>query len=127
MGDPLGMARIVSFPMVLIEHRPAVPVMEPREYRGRPFNIRRQAELAQCGLSDDCEGCRVAQSEAKPQSEGCRDRIREAMMSDDVGQQGLQLAWQRLAPGGRGWPASAELFCPRIGLAVQLCDRLGHG
>ena len=32
-GEPLGaaMARIVSVPMVPIEHRRAVPVMEPRE------------------------------------------------------------------------------------------------
>ena len=34
-GEPLGMAmtRIVSVPMVPVEHRPVVPVMEPREYK----------------------------------------------------------------------------------------------
>ena len=44
-GEPLGMVRIVSLPMVPIEHRPAVPVVEPREYRARRFHIRREVEL----------------------------------------------------------------------------------
>ena len=39
-GEPVSMARIVSDPMVPIEHRPAVPVVEPREYRARRFYIR---------------------------------------------------------------------------------------
>ena len=89
------MARIVSFPMVPIEHRPAVPVAEPRQYRARRFY-------------DDCEGNHVAQldAEAKPRSEGCRERIRQAMMGNDVGQRRLHAAEQRLAPAG-GQQASA--------------------
>ena len=68
----------------------------------RRFYVRREVELAKCGFSDDCEGCRVAQSgaDAKPHSEGCRERIRQAMMSDDVGQQRLHGAEQRCGPAG---------------------------
>ena len=98
-GEPLGMAqaRIVSVPMVAVENRPAVPVMEPRDYNVRRFYIRREVELAKYGFSDDCEGCRVAQvgAEAKPHSEGCRERIRQAMMSDDVGQQRFRAVEQQ--------------------------------
>ena len=38
-GEPLGMAqaRIVSVPMVAVENRPAVPVMERRDYKARRF------------------------------------------------------------------------------------------
>ena len=79
-------ARIISVPMVAVEHRPAVPVMELRDYKARRFYIRREVELAKYGFSDDCDGCRVAQvgAEAKPHSEGCCERIRKAMMNDDV-------------------------------------------
>ena len=69
----LGMAqaRIVSVLMVAVENRPAVPVMEPGDYKARRFYIRREVELAKYGFSDDCEGCRVAQvgAEAKSHSE----------------------------------------------------------
>ena len=103
-GDPLGMAqaRIVSVPMVAAENRPAVPVMEPRDYKARRFYIWREVELAKYGFSDDFEGCRVAQvgAEAKPHSEGCRERIRQAMMNDDVGQQRLRAAEQRGSSAG---------------------------
>ena len=60
--------RIVSVPMVAVEHRPAVPVTEPRDYRARWFYIEREVEPPKYGVSDDCEGCRVAQvgSGAKP-------------------------------------------------------------
>ena len=77
-GEPLGMARIVS--------------------------VRREVELARHGFFDDCERCHVAQlgAEATPHSEGCRERIRQAMMRDDVG----HAAEQRLAPTG-GQQASA--------------------
>ena len=46
-------------------------------------------KLAKYGFSDDCEGCRVAQmgAEATPHCEGCRERIRHAMMND-VGSRG---------------------------------------
>ena len=95
-GEPLGMAqaRIVSVPMVAVENRPAVPVMEPRDYKARRFYIQREVELAKNGFSDDCEGCHVGRvgAEAKPHSEGCRERIRQAMMNDDVGQQRLRAA-----------------------------------
>ena len=103
-GEPLGMAqaRIVSVPMVAVENRPAVPVMEPRDYKARRFYIRREVELAKYGFSDDCEGCRVAQvgAAAKPHSEGCREHIRQAMMNDDVGQQRLRAAEQRVSSAG---------------------------
>ena len=76
-GEPLGMARIVSVPMVPIEHLTAVPVVEPRLYRARWICIRREVELMKFGNSDDCDGWNVAQfgAEAKPHSEGCRERI----------------------------------------------------
>ena len=98
----MAQARIVSVPMVAVENRPAIPVMEPRDYKARQFYIRREVELAKYGLSDDCEGCRVAQvgAEAKPDSEGCRERIRQAMMNDDVGQQRLRAAEQRGSSAG---------------------------
>ena len=60
--------------------------------------IRREFQLAKYGFSGDCEGCPLAQlgAEAKPHSEGCRERIRQAMMKDDVDQQRLRAAEQRL-------------------------------
>ena len=45
-------------------------------------------------------------AEAKPHSEGCREHIGQATKSDDVGQQRLHAAEQRLAPAG-GQLASA--------------------
>ena len=36
-GEPVSVARIVSVPMVSVERRPAVPVVEPREYGARRF------------------------------------------------------------------------------------------
>ena len=36
--------------MVAVENRPAVPVMEPRDYKARPFCIRREVELAKYGV-----------------------------------------------------------------------------
>ena len=52
--------------------------------------------------SDDCEGCRVAQigAESKPHSERCREHNRQAMMNDDVGEQRLHAAEQRVSPAG---------------------------
>ena len=54
------------------------------------------------GYSDDCDGCNAAQlgHEAYPNREGCQERIRQAMMDDDMGQQRLQEAEQRLATRG---------------------------
>ena len=59
-----------------------------RDYKARRFYIRREMEFAKYRFSDDCEGCRVAKvgAEAKLHSEGCRERIKQAMMNDDVGQ-----------------------------------------
>ena len=37
-------------------------VMEPRQDKARWFCIRREVELAKCGFSKDCQGCRVAPS-----------------------------------------------------------------
>ena len=47
-GEPLGMAQacIVSVPMVAVENRTAVPVMEPTDYKARRFYIWREGELA---------------------------------------------------------------------------------
>ena len=45
-------------------------------------------------------------AEAKPHGEGCRERIRQAMMNDDVGQQRLRAAEQR------GWSAGEQ---PSVG------------
>ena len=57
-GVPLGMAqaRIVSVPMVAVENRPAVPVMEPRDSKARRFYIGRKVELAKYGFSDAAKG-----------------------------------------------------------------------
>ena len=43
-GEPLGMTqtRIVSIPMVAVEKRLAVPVMEPSDYKAQRFYIRRE-------------------------------------------------------------------------------------
>ena len=38
--------------------------------------------------------------ETKPHSEGCRERIRQAMMNDDVGQQRLRAAEKRVSSAG---------------------------
>ena len=50
-GEPVvvAMARTVSVPMIPIERRLAVPVMEPREYRSRRSYIRREVEFAKIG------------------------------------------------------------------------------
>ena len=38
------------------------------------------------GHSENYDGCHAAQlgTEAKPDSEGCRERMRQAMMNDDM-------------------------------------------
>ena len=86
-SELVSMARFVRVPMVPIEHRPAVPVVEPREHRARRFYIRPEVELVKVSYSENCDGCNAAQlgTEAKPHSEGCRERIRRATMNDDVG------------------------------------------
>ena len=91
-GELVSMARIVAVPMVPSEHRPVVPVVDPREYRARRFYTRREVELVKFGYAENCDGCNAAQlgAEAKAHSEGCRERIRQAMMNDGMGQQRLQ-------------------------------------
>ena len=75
--EPLGMAqaRVCQCSGLGLQsrNRPAVPLMEPRDYKARRFYNRREEELAKFGFFDDCEGCCVAQvgAEAKPHSEGC--------------------------------------------------------
>ena len=78
-GEPSKLA-LFGVPMVAVENRPAVPVRKPRDYKARRFCILREVELAKYGVSDDCEGCHMAQlgAEAKPQSEGCREGIGHA-------------------------------------------------
>ena len=65
------------------------------------FCIRRDVELARCGFSKDCEGCRVAASRdevLRPHGKECRERVRTAVMCDDAGQPRLRTAEWRLAP-----------------------------
>ena len=62
--------------------------MELREDKARWFRIKREAELAKCGFSKDCEGRRVAASGdevSRPHGKECRELIRVAMMCDDAG------------------------------------------
>ena len=76
-------------------------VMEPSEDKARWFCIKREAELAKCGFSKDCEGCRAAASGdevSRPHGKECRARIRVATMCDDAGQRRLRTAEERLAP-----------------------------
>ena len=85
-------------------------VMEPREDKARWFCIKREVELAKCGFSKDCEGCRVAASGDKvsrPLGKECRERIRVAMTCDDAGQQRLRTAEERLAPAASAARAEA--------------------
>ena len=87
-------------------------VMEPREDKARWFCIRRDVELAKCGFSKDCEGCRVAASGdevTRPHGKECRERIRVAVMCDDAGQQRLLAAEERLAPAASAARAEAAL------------------
>ena len=76
-------------------------VMELRGDKARWLRIRRRVELAKCGFSKDCEGCRVAASGddvSRPHGKECRERIRAAVMCDDAGQQRLRTAEERPAP-----------------------------
>ena len=85
-------------------------VMEPREDKARWLCIRREVELAKCGFSKDCEGCRVAASGdglTRFHGKECRERIRAAMMCDDAGQQRLRTAEERLAPAALAARAEA--------------------
>ena len=54
-GDLVNMACVVSA-------RLTETVMEPREDKARWFCVRREAKLAKCGFSGDCEACPVAAS-----------------------------------------------------------------
>ena len=58
----------------------------------RQSNVHREVELVRYGDSGDCDGCNAQQlrAKAKLDSEGCRARIRQAMMNDDVS--GMKLA-----------------------------------
>ena len=100
--------------------------MEPREYRARRFYIRREAELTKYGFSDDCEGCRVAQvgAEAKPHSEGCRERIRQAMMNDDVGQQRLHAAEHRVSSAAEQPSVATRVEAAKDDWTVTVLNRL---
>ena len=84
--------------------------MEPREDKARWFRIKRETELAKCGFSKDCEGCRVAalgDEVSRPHGKECRERIRAAMMCDDAGQQRLRTAEERFAPAASAARAEA--------------------
>ena len=90
--------------------RPTRKVMELREDNARWFCIKREAELAKCGFSKDCKGCRVAASGDKvsrPHGKECRERIRVPMMCDDAGQQRLRTPEERLAPAASAARAGA--------------------
>ena len=85
-------------------------VMELREDKARWFRIKRGVELAKCGFSKDCEGCRVPASRdevSRPHGKECRERIRAAVMCDDADQERLRAAKERLAPTASG--ARAEV------------------
>ena len=58
--------------------------------------------------------CGAREARAKPHSGGCRERIRQAMMNDDVGQQRLHMAEQRVSPAG------GQLSVPRRVEAAQV-------
>ena len=80
-------------------------VMELREDKARWFRIKREVELAKCGFSKDCEGCRVAASGdevSRPHGKECRERIRAPVMCDDADQERLRAAKERLAPTASG-------------------------
>ena len=82
-GKPVCTARIGKCSI-----RPALPVVEAREDRVRQSYTNREAELVRYGDSGDCDGCNAAQlgAEAKPHSEGCWERVRQAVISFDMGQ-----------------------------------------
>ena len=85
-------------------------VMELREDKARWICVKREAELAKCGFSKDCEGCRVAASGdevSRPHGKECRERIIVAMMCDDAGQQRLRMVEERLAPAASAARAEA--------------------
>ena len=85
-------------------------VMELREDKARLFRINQKAELAKCGFSKDCEGCRVAASGdevSRLHGKECRERIRVAMMCDVTGQQRLRTAEERLASAASAARAEA--------------------
>ena len=98
-------------------------VMEAREDKARWFCIRREVELAKCGFSVECEGCRVAASGdevSRPHGKECRERIRVDTLCDDAGQERVRAAEERLAPAasaaraevaqeGQASPARAEV------------------
>ena len=88
--------------MVPVENRLAFPVMEPRIAKPVGFTSGEKWSSRKYGFSDDCEGCRMAQvaAGAKSHSEVCCERIRQVMMKDDVGQQRLHAAEQRVSPAG---------------------------
>ena len=85
-------------------------VMDVRGDKARWFRIKRGAELAKCGFSKDCEGCRVAASGdevSRLHGKECRERIRAALMCDDAGKQRLRKAEKRLAPAASAARAEA--------------------
>ena len=85
-------------------------VMELSEDKARWFRIKREAELAKCGFSKDCEGRRVAASGdevSRLHGKECRERVRVDMMCDDAGQQRLHTAEKRLAPAASAARAEA--------------------
>ena len=54
-------------------------VMELREDKARWFRVKREAELAKCRFSKDCEGCHTTASGdevSKRHGKECRERIR---------------------------------------------------
>ena len=100
--------------------------MEPREDKARWFCIRRDVELAKCGFSKDCEGCRVEASGdevSRPHGEECRQRIRVAMMCDDAGQQRQRAAEERLAPAAPAARAETAQEGQASPARVEVCDK----
>ena len=79
-------------------------------------------ELVKFGYSENCDGCNAAKlgTEAKPHSEGSRERIRQAMMNEDMDQQMLQEAGQRRATTGSQVPDAPRAEVAQEGQDVEM-------
>ena len=101
-GEPVSMARTVGVPMVGSENRPVVPVwiQESTERVDLTSDEKWSSSSSTVQKTAMDAMQRSWGAEAKAHSEGCRVRIRQAMMNDDMGQQRLQEALQRRARTG---------------------------
>ena len=99
----------VTFPDVSV--RVTFPIMELREGKARWFHIMRGVELAKCGFSKDCEGCRVAASGdevSRLHGMEYQKRIRAAMMCRRGPAKTAAGASRSSTVRSLWWPASAH-------------------